>query len=395
MTDLFPKARFKITPNPGYTPHDALRESTLAASLPFTAERNNEKIRSWPDYVPTPLVSLPSLATRLGVGDIWYKDEGKRFGLKSFKALGAGCAVSGILARHARHTDPAQITVACATDGNHGRAVAWAARRFGCRSVVYVAEHVSVLRERAIAALGAETVRWKGNHEAAMEELVKQAKKHEWFVVSETSNATEPEIAEDTIAGYCTLIQEIASQRDRPPTHIFIQAGVGGLAAAAGVYIARHWGESPPTLVVVEAENADCVFQSIGAQHPVLVTGKLETVMSGLAAGEVSGYAWPILKHAAHSVMTIPDEAAVSTMRLLANAPFGDRPVVGGESGVAGLAAALLAAHKDTTRAALGIATSSRIAVIGTEGATDPEVYEQIVGKKPEAVENAAVSDRG
>lgn len=393
MADLLPKPRFRITPNPSYQPSNALRDSTLAASLPSTAQRNNEKIRGWPGYEPTPLVSLPGLATRLGVGDIWYKDEGKRFGLKSFKALGAGCAVSGILARHGRATDPAQITVSCATDGNHGRAVAWAAHTFGCRSVVYVAGHVSTVREQAIAALGAQSVRWQGNHEETMEELVKQSKENGWFVVSETSNATEPEIAEDTIAGYYTLIEEIASQRDQPPTHIFVQAGVGGLAAAACIYIALNWSESPPTLVVVEAENADCVFQSIGAQHPVLVTGKLETVMAGLAAGEVSGYAWPILKRAAHSVMAVPDEAAISTMQLLANAPFGDRPIVGGESGVASLAAALLAAHKDTTRAALGLTTASRVAVIGTEGATDPEVYERIVGKHPDEVESAAVPD--
>jgi diaminopropionate ammonia-lyase len=386
----------------------SLLASSLLAERGLTEgmERARSEIMSWPGFAPTPLVELHGIASDVGVSDLWYKDEGKRFGLGSFKAIGGGYAVSQIVARRVmrktgladivsrdllsgKHSATAsEITVTCATDGNHGRGVAWAAREFGCRAVVYMASMVSPFRERAMTSLGAEVVRSTGNHEDAAAECRIAAEKNGWYIVSETENASEPAIAADTLAGYSTLLGEITSQLPRRtiPTHLFIQAGVGGLAAAAALYAADYWPEQRPLLVVVEARNADCILRSLDAGKPVVVTGDLETIMAGLAAGEVSGYAWSILKTGADFAMAIPDDAAIATMRLLADAPFGDPTVVGGESGVAGLAAALLALRDESARERLGITESSRILTIGTEGATDPEVYERLAGRSPDDV---------
>jgi diaminopropionate ammonia-lyase len=383
-------------------------ERTLAGNinLPETITRARSEIAAWPDYSPTPLVQLTGLATELAVEQMLYKDEGRRFGLSSFKAMGGGYAVSQIVARHIMqseavgdvtsaqllsgdHRDLAsQVTVTCATDGNHGRAVAWAARQFGCRSVVYMASIVSPFREDAMVSLGAEVVRSRGNHETAAAECRAVAREKGWFVVSETENATEPAIAADTFAGYSMIMSEVATQLPgaKLPTHVFVQAGVGGLAATVALFCGLQWPANRPKLVVVESDQADCILRSIQRGQPVAVTGDLDTVMAGLAAGEVSNYAWSVLSVGADCCMAISDTAAITTMRLLADPPFGDRPVIGGESGVASLAAAIMATRNDAARRHLDITAESRILTIGTEGATDPDVYERLVGKTPEAV---------
>ncbi len=370
-------------------------------------EKASDAIRRWPEYAPTPLVSLPGLASSLDIGELWYKDEGHRFGVDSFKPMGGGHAVMGAVAREVeqRKGEPvspaalvarefesvaSQVTVACATDGNHGRAVAWAAKFFGCRAVAYLASHVSPHRESAIAAYGARTVRSKGNHEDAMRMMVADARRDGWHVISETESASDPRIAYDTLAGYANIVSEIAADLGADnPTHIFVQAGVGGLAAATTVFGAHRWGADRPRTVVVEAENSECVFRSLEAGERVTITGDMETVMAGLAAGEVSGYAWQVLHRGAHAAMVIPDVAALGAMRLLADAPFGDHPIVGGESGVASLAAAVVACQDRAARDLLEIDETSRIVVYGTEGATDPALYEKLVGRRPAAVVNS------
>jgi len=380
-------------------------------SLRESLERAESEISSWPDYHHTPLTELSGLAEKAEVECLLYKDEGSRFGLNSFKAMGGGYAVSRIVARHLmQSTTPAgyvtstellsgrsaevtsQVTVTCATDGNHGRSVAWAAREFGCRSVIYMASIVSPFRERAIVALGADVVRSTGNHETAAAECRAMAREKGWFVVSETENATEPEIAADTFAGYSVIMSEAAAQLPggQPPTHVFVQAGVGGLAATVAVYCGMHWPNQRPKLVVVESDQADCILRSVDAGEPVVVTGDLVTVMAGLAAGEVSSYAWSVLKTGADYVMTISDDAAIATMRLLASPQSGDPPIVAGESGVASLAAALLATQDNATREQLGITPAARILTIGTEGATDPEVYQRLVGMRAEEIARSA-----
>ncbi|UCD25155.1 MAG: diaminopropionate ammonia-lyase [Gemmatimonadota bacterium] len=412
---MIPLSSFRIVPNTTVDRSLTFGESAVRAlegalgdeiDLRTSFRIARSEITTWPDYCPTPLVEMSGLARDLGVQQLLYKDEGWRFGLSSFKAMGGGYAVSRIVARYAMESTHAanmtskdllsgryssatsQVTVTCATDGNHGRSVAWAAREFGCKSVIYMASIVSPFREQAMISLGAEVVRSQGNHEDAAAECRAAASERGWFVVSETENATEPAIAADTLAGYATIMSEVAKRlpSGEPPTHVFVQAGVGGLAATSAVFCGLQWPQERPRLVVVESDQADCILRSIEAGEPITVTGDLDTVMAGLAAGEVSSYAWSILRTGADYAMAIPDEAAVATMQLLATPQSGDTPVVAGESGVASLAAALLVLQNNAVREQLGITRAARILTIGTEGATDPEVYRRLVGLSPEEV---------
>jgi len=355
-------------------------------------------IAAWPAYSPTPLIDLSGLATQLGVSAIWYKNEGERFDVRSFKPMGGAYAVSQVIARAAaRETGvtpssrdlfgeasrriAADITVACVTDGNHGRAVAWAAHQFGCKAVVFMANNVTAEREAAIEALGARVVRSDENHDETGRDLKRQAHAAGWAIISEGANATEPQIAYDTIIGYGALFLEAASQLGRDiPTHVFVQTGVGGFAAAAAAMLRQKWPEDLPQLITVEADNADCVLRSVETGERVSVLGSLDTIMAGLAAGEVSDHAWAVLKHGANACMAIPDDAAVSTMRLLAGGAYGDPPISAGESGVAGLAGAIVALSDDGIRDQLGLDDQSRILTIGTEGVTDASIYRELVG---------------
>ncbi len=358
-----------------------------------------EDVRSWPGYAPTPIHSLDSVADDVGVSALCYKDEGLRFEVKSFKPFGGGYAVARILARavtegsdadavtskeilSGRHRELLDgVTVSCATDGNHGRAIAWTARTFGCRAVVYLAWHVSTRREEAIAAFGANVVRTEGNHDDAVRQAAADARNHGWAFVSQMATATDPQTPNDILIGYSALFAEVREQVPEPPTHVFVQCGVGGLAAAAAAYHELAWGPDRPTLVGVEAENAAGLYESIAAGERTDVKGSLDTLMGGLAAGEVSEAAWPILEQGVDFCVTIPDQAAVDTMRLLA----GQQPsLVGGEAGVAGLAAALAVCRDEDARRQLGLDAGSSILTIGTEGATDPELYQRFVGASAE-----------
>jgi diaminopropionate ammonia-lyase len=244
-----------------------------------------------------------------------------------------------------------------------------------------MANNVTAEREAAIEALGARVVRSDENHDETGRDLKRQAHAAGWAIISEGANATEPQIAYDTIIGYGALFLEAASQLGRDiPTHVFVQTGVGGFAAAAAAMLRQKWPEDLPQLITVEADNADCVLRSVETGERVSVLGSLDTIMAGLAAGEVSDHAWAVLKHGANACMAIPDDAAVSTMRLLAGGAYGDPPISAGESGVAGLAGAIVALSDDGIRDQLGLDDQSRILTIGTEGVTDASIYRELVG---------------
>ncbi len=328
--------------------------------------RAKAAITAWPGYAPTPLVDLPV------PGVVRLKDEGPRFGLGSFKALGGAYAVEKLVAaRQARGmTD---IVVTCATDGNHGRSVAWGARRFGCRCVIFVHETVSQGRIDAITAHGAEVVRVAGNYDDSVREADRQARANGWFVVSDTSYPGYTDVPRDVMQGYRLMADEAADQwAGPPPTHVFMQAGVGGAAAAVSVQI-RDRFDPAPRLVIVEPETAACLYESAVAGAPVAVGGTLHTIMAGLACGEPSLIAWQELGRAAFGFMTIPDVAAAETLRFLA-----DSGLATGESGVAGLAGYCLAAHDPAARDRLGLTARSRILLFGTEGITDQAIYDRI-----------------
>ena len=357
--------------------------------------RARAEITSWAGYAPTPLVPLPEVARDARVAAVHYKDEGGRFGLGSFKALGGAYAVMRLLlAELARrgvadaadsaalvgglHRAATQaITVCCATDGNHGRSVAWGAKRFGARCVIFVHETVSQGRRDAIAAHGATIRVVPGNYDDAVREAQRSAEREGWFVVSDTSYPGYTEVPRDVMQGYRLMAEEALEALEAPPTHVFIQGGVGGVAAAVSVQLRARHPDRPPRLVVVEPDQAACLLASAEAGGLTAIEGELDTLMAGLACGEPSLLAWQELERGGFAFMAVPDASAVDCMKLLARR---EPKLVAGESAVAGLAGLLLAAREPFARTALGLEEDSRILLFGTEGATDPAVYARLVG---------------
>lgn len=333
------------------------------------------EIASWPSYSPTPLIELSGLAQTTGVGRLVYKDEGGRFGLGSFKALGGAYAVSRVQA--ARPGE--ELVFCCATDGNHGRAVAWKVASLGRMCVIYLHREVSAGRERAIRAFGAEIRRVDGNYDDAVRQAAADAAANGWILVSDTSHGGYRRIPCDVMQGYSLIAQEVLDQGFHP-THLFVQGGVGGLAAALCGHFWEVLGPEAPRVIVVEPEAAACLYESAVAGRTVTVSGPLDTVMAGLACGEVSEVAWDILSQGAHHFVLLPDEEAMAAMRLLAAGSAGGPPLVAGESATAGLAAFLACAADPALRRRLQIGDDARVLCIGTEADTDPDLYARIVG---------------
>ena len=406
-----PRFSARIVHNPSASPTRTYgsRERAVLSYGAFLAAR--AEIGAWPGYEPTPLVALPHLARALDLGGVHYKDEGQRFGLKSFKALGGAYAVLAVLKQDgarrgaaplsasdliagAHRAQTQRVTVAAATDGNHGRSVAWGARMFGCRCVIYLHEHVSPAREHEIARYGAEIVRVAGHYDDSVRRCAADAAANGWILVADTSDDDAAAIPALVMQGYTLIAQEILDvlpAEDRP-THLFVQAGVGGLAAALGAHFWETLGPARPRLVVVEPNRADCIFRTIEAGRPVAVQGDTDTFMACLAAGEISAPAWVILEHAADDVIALDDEAAMETMRLLARGVGEDPSLVSGESGCAATAGLIAAAMDPAQRQALGLDARSRVLVIGSEGATDEDTYRRVVGHSPDGIVDASAA---
>lgn len=358
-----------------------------------------KSITSWPSYAPTNLHRLDDLTKDCGFGEIWYKDEATRFGLKSFKALGGAYAVARQLQDiieaktgaeptitdilNGTYKDAiSEIVVTCATDGNHGRSVAWGAQMFGCRCVIYIHRDVSEGRKQAMEAFGAEVIRIAGNYDESVRLADSEAKAKGRIIVSDTSYEGYMDVPKDVALGYTVMLSETVDQLGGDiPTHVFIQGGVGGLASAVTGYFWDLWGEKRPRIVVVEPEQANCLQKSAQAGHPVTVEGDLDTLMAGLACGEVSLLGWQILSNGADDFVTMSENMVAPVMQFLARGYKSDAKIEAGESAVAGLGAAILASQDREMTAKLGLNDQSRILVIGTEGATDPEMYERLVGQ--------------
>ena len=388
--------------NPAAAPAGAVYDAPGLTQAGFDAAL--AEISRWPGYAATPLVALGALARSLGVADVAYKDERGRFGLQSFKALGGAYAVANVLRRRvAAETGRGGVTssellaggfdaivraatVTCATDGNHGRSVAWGAQLFGCRCVIFVHEHVSQGRREAIASYGAEVREVKGNYDDAVHHAAATARANGWTVVSDTSYPGYREIPLDVMHGYGVLAAEVESQCSQPPTHVFVQAGVGALAAAVCAHFRLAWRERRPFFVAVEPLRANCVYRSLAAGRPVAVGGSLETVMAGLACGEVSELAWDVLHTGANAAIAVDDAYALEAMRRLARPVRGDAAIVAGETGASGLAALLAASADASIRATLALGADSRVLLIGSEGDTDPQIYRRIVGRSAQQV---------
>lgn len=360
--------------------------------------RAMDEISGWHGYAPTPLIELPALAETLSLAQVAYKDEGPRFDLGSFKALGAAYAAlrvlqtelsaklgravamdeisNGGLAQQARH-----VTLCSATDGNHGRSLAWGCKRFGAGCKIYIHAEVSEGRAAVMRDLGADVIRVAGNYDASVAQARADADANGWFMVADTSwpGYTQPPL--DVMAGYGVMAQEVVQAMPKPPTHVFLQGGVGGLAAAVAAYLRQAWGDASPRVVIVEPELAPCLIACARAGRAITVEVTAETIMAGLSCGEPSAIAWEILADVGNDYMTIPDSVIGPTMRLLAR-PLGNDPAIaGGESGVAGLAGLIAVAGRPDVRTALGLTTQSRVLLIGSEGITDPEIYAKIMAE--------------
>lgn len=350
-------------------------------------------MRAMPGYAPTPLRRLEPLARRLGLGLIALKDESERFGIGSFKALGAGHALALELRAAAADALGRDVTIAellagshvyvtrtltavCASDGNHGRALAWAASLLGCRSRVYLPTLVSPGRRRAIADLGAEMVAIDGTYDDAVAAAAGDARRHGWIELSDTAAAGSEAIPIRVMQGYGVMVDEIASTAPKGGfTHVFVQAGVGGMAAAVLGAAPLYPALADARGIVVESTKAACLLASIRAGRMQAVPGPHDTIMCGLACGVPSTIAWRLLQARADAFIAIDDDDAVTALRLLASGEAADVPLRIGESGAAGLAALLTATDDREIAHVLGLDATSRILLIGSEGITDPETY--------------------
>lgn len=356
-----------------------------------------QAISKWPGYEISPLRKLAGFAQQCGVGSVYYKDESDRFGLKSFKALGGSYAVacqllveikkqtggqpsmddlfSGVYAEHV-----SEITVATATDGNHGRSVAWGAKMFGCQCVIYIHAEVSEGREQAMAKYGADVRRIDGNYDDSVKVVAEEAEHNHWIIISDNSYPGYLEIPKFVTAGYAVMLGEAVEQLNgHIPSHVFIQGGCGGLASAVCGYFWDLWGEKRPRLIIVEPVNANCLQLSALHGKMMVVGGALETLMAGLSCGEVSQIAWEILATGADDFITLPERFVPLAMQAMARGCGDDPSIEAGESAVAGVGALLALANDDPARAALGICADSSVLVFGTEGATDPALYQQLI----------------
>ena len=353
---------------------------------PERMQAASSTIASWPCYTATPLVRLDDLAGRLNLGTIWLKDETKRFGVDSFKALGAGYALGKVLSDllssgldqnvsvsdllsglHRGRT--ARLTAAAATDGNHGRAVAWASRLFGCRCIIFVPPQVSAGRRAAITDLGAEVVEVAGTYDDAVEVAAQRAAQNGWIEVSDTAHGGDDDVPLLVMEGYTTLVREIAAARPSPPpfTHVFLQAGVGGLAGS----ILDAAACSPALLgaagIVVESNRAGCLFASARAAALTGVRGSLATVMEGLACGVPSTVAFEIVRRRATAFLQIADADARLARQSLAEAAGTNLAQIGA-TGIAGLAGLLAVCRRADWRTRLGLNAGSNVLLFATEG---------------------------
>ncbi len=334
-------------------------------------------IPKWPNYTPTPLVSLTDIAEAAGVSKIFYKDESGRFGLGSFKALGGAYAV-----QYLANQKPGEDIVVCtATDGNHGKSVAWGAQLLGAECHIFIHANVSQGRADAMAAYGAVIHRIDGNYDDSIAACIELADKHGWHIVSDTSWEGYQEIPRQVMAGYSVMCREILDRLDgEKPTHIILQAGCGGMAGAVIGALWPHWKDDMPKVIIVESDMSDCVYESLTRDEIYLVNITEETMMAGLSCGEVSELAWPPIKYGVSNVITINDDGVAPMMRWLANPTDSTRPsIVGGECSASGLIGIMAIQSNTELALATGMDENSKVLVLGTEGNTDPEIYKKVM----------------
>ncbi|WNC13887.1 diaminopropionate ammonia-lyase [Brevibacillus brevis] len=377
-------------------------------SVPFMDQEVIGKVRSFhkrfAEYQVTPLHSLQQLSRRLNVQKIWVKDESHRFGLHAFKVLGGSYAVGKYVANRLgidiselsfemlKSKDMKErlgnITFVTATDGNHGRGIAWAASQLGQKSVVFMPKGSSEIRLNHIKKEGATASITELNYDDTVRLAKQYAAEHDGVLIQDSAWEGYEEIPTWIMQGYSTLIDEAMEQIEKAgdewPTHVFLQAGVGSFAASMLGYLLSRFGKNRPITVIVEPNEAACIYKSVAINDgkPHAVTGFMPTIMAGLACGEPSTVAWGLLRDYADMYISCPDYVSAKAMRMLGNPLPGDPPVIAGESGAVGLGVLSLLQEEQAFHpiaSQLRIHADSRILFINTEGDTDPEGYRKIV----------------
>ena len=382
MNSLLESSIFSITnfvKNKNYN----FNKGQILESLPNEyMEEAAKTICSWETYKPTPLVELNKLSNYLNLNKIYYKDEGFRFHLKSFKALGGAFAVDKIV------KETKTNTVATATAGNHGRSVAWGAQKLGINCKIFISEFVSEERASAMRELGAEVIRVKGNYDASLKECLRKSKENNWEIVQDVSWENYMDVPKYIMAGYSIMIKEIIDElKDEKITHVFLQAGVGGMAAAAIAGFAK-FSKYVPSFIIVEPEDAECVLESIKNSKPTSINIKKESIMGGMSCGDVSTVAWDILKNSSNYCLSISDQGIASTVALLSNEEFSKNKIIAGECGVPGIIS-LISLMKDQEKIKdIRINKNSKILLIGCEGLTDQKMYDQLLNEGLRKIQN-------
>ena len=330
-------------------------------------------ISKWESYKPTPLLLLNKLSKELSLNQIYYKDESKRFDLKSFKALGGAYAVEKVTKGNK------EITVSTATAGNHGRSVAWGAKRLGLKCKIFISEFVSEARGKAMESLGAEVVKVKGNYENSLIECIKQSTENDWQIVQDVAWKDYMVVPTLTMAGYSVMMKEIVDQiNNESITHIFLQAGVGGMAGAMVAGVARYL-KNIPKIIVVEPDSAACVMKSIESGKIEKVQIVRESLMGGMSCGEPSLVPWKILKKSVNNCISLPDDDIGKAMKLFANASFGNDKIIAGENAAPGVISLIACCNDEKIKNSINLNSNSNVLLIGCEGDTDQEMYQKLL----------------
>ena len=335
---------------------------------------SNNTISKWKNYKKTPLINLEKLNQILKLNKIFYKDESKRFHLKSFKALGGAYAVEKI------SKGKKNIVISSATAGNHGRSVAWGAQRLGLKCKIFVSQHVSETRVKEIEKFGADVIRVSGNYENSLSECKKLSKKNNWVIVQDVSTKNYNYVPLLTMAGYSIMIKEISKQTTHYITHIFLQAGVGGMAAGVVAGVAKYF-KRIPKIIIVEPDGADCVLQSIKNKELKKIIIKKESIMGGMSCNEMSLIPWHVLKKASDCCVTVSDSKVSKTVAMLKDKKLSKTSIIGGECATPGIISLISICNNTKTKKLLNLNEKSNVLVIGCEGNADVKLYKQLLSK--------------
>ena len=330
-------------------------------------------ISTWDNYSPTPLISLNKLSEKLKINKIFYKDESKRFNLKSFKALGGAYAVEKVSRGNK------EIVISTATAGNHGRSVAWGSKKLGLKCKIFISEYVSEFRAKVMRSFGADVIRVKGNYDASLKECIKQSKQNNWQIVQDVAWQDYKLVPKLTMAGYSVMMKEISEQiNNEQISHVILQAGVGGMAAAMVAGIARYL-DNVPKIIVVEPDNAACVLESVKAGEIKKISIKKESLMGGMSCDEVSLVPWEILKNSVSYCITVSDDYISKTVKFLANCEFSDEKIVGGECSTPGIISLTGLCNDSKIKNEINLNENSNVLLFGCEGDADEELYQKLL----------------